>query len=192
MRRLAEKEQSIRAFVNDGYLYERYFRDYGDEWNTLAVALDTLGDSCSALIHFEDVGIGNTIDERYLRFYGLFQAIILQQDAIKHLYWLFVGRKLSSPPTSAWMKLRDLRNMVAGHPIDKDGDPAEGKLRIFVSQRTITSNGFTLLICEQKTGKTRSQQVDFRTSYEAYKIEALAYLSDIENAQIAKWGPLEE
>lgn len=196
MKRLAEKEQGIRAYVNKdyhvGYLYDKQFKDQLDDWYTLTVALDTLGDSCSALIYFENEGIGTSTGEKYLRLYGVLQAIILQQDAINHLYRLFTENKLTIEDTSAWAKIREVRNMATGHPIGKKGKSEEGLLRIFLSQRSITSTGFTLMICEEKTGKTRHQKIDLKTLYEAYKLEALLYLSAIETALIDKWGPMDE
>ncbi len=190
MKRLAEKEQSIRGYVNDAELYDRHFKVHSDDWNRLTAAMDVLGDTCIALMHFEENGIGEPFGENYLRLYGLFQAVILQQDAIQSLFQLIVQSTLSYPAGSFWKQIRDLRNMVAGHPLDKRGAPQQGDLRIFISRISITSNSFDLMICEELTGNIKSQPIGYRTIYEEYKIEALDALSTIENAQIKRWGPL--
>src|SRR6202158_707216 len=71
----------------------------------------------------------------YLMFWGVMQAIFIQQDAISELHRVIVG---SAPPitsNSAWSKLRDKRNVCAGHPANRDrGVPA--------SQRSFMGRSF--------------------------------------------------
>ncbi|HLE86584.1 MAG TPA: hypothetical protein VI727_02845 [Candidatus Brocadiaceae bacterium] len=188
MDRLAQAETNIRKFVNEHDLYEKYFKSFPNDWNLLTVAMDTLGDSTSALTHFERTGIGSDIQEKYLLFYGMFQAIVLQQDAISNLYRIFHRYDLMNSPKSAWQEIRKLRNMATGHPLDKSGSTLEGKLRIFVAQNSISITGFMMIVCEKKTAKTRIQHVDFKTVCDKYKVEALGHLSKIEQVQKSDWS----
>src|SRR3990167_1008111 len=168
MDRLAQAETNIRKFVNEHDLYEKYFKSFPNDWNLLTVAMDTLGDSTSALTHFERTGIGSDIQEKYLLFYGMFQAIVLQQDAISNLYRIFHRYDLMNSPKSAWQEIR--------------------KLRIFVAQNSISITGFMMIVCEKKTAKTRIQHVDFKTVCDKYKVEALGHLSKIEQVQKSDWS----
>jgi hypothetical protein len=52
----------------------------------------------------------------YLEFWGVMQAINIQQDAISELHRVIVGSKPTTGPNSAWSRLRDKRNLCAGHP----------------------------------------------------------------------------
>lgn len=167
-------------------MFELRFASHGDDWNRLCVAMDTLGDTAAALMHFESHGLGSEIDERYLRLYGTFQAIILQQDAIKAIYGVYVGSKLKAPQDSGWQKCRTLRNLAAGHPVDNKN----GEFQVFLSRITITDDGFDLLIAQKGQQELRAEYVDFRTPYNAYKEEALAFLARAEAAQESLGGSL--
>ena len=148
MRRISVAEHQVRALTNQSGMYERIFASRRDEWNLLTVALDTLGASAAALTHFESCGLGSDVDERYIRLYGLFQAVILQQDAISAIYDIYVGSK-QILEESAWQQCRRLRNLAVGHPLDARGGAGQGKLRVFLSRTTITESGFDLLICQK-------------------------------------------
>lgn len=187
MERIALAEQEIRNFVNERDLYDNYFHRLPDDWNLLTAALDTLGDSTAALAHFESTGIGSDIQEKYLRFYGMFQALILQQDAISSLHRIFCKSDLVNPAESSWQEVRRIRNMAIGHPLDRNGSPREGKLRIMVSQPSLSSDGFMMLVSEEKTSKQRSEQVDAKAVRDRYKLEALKYLTLIQESQKSMW-----
>ncbi len=187
MDRIVEAGHRIRSFVNEEHLYDQHFSARLDEWNRVTVAMDTLDDSASALSHFEEYGLGASDSERYLRFYGVFQALILQQDSIQELHRVFQEEELPSE-LPQWRRVRDLRNMATGHPLDKRGTAEEGRLRIFVSQTSISEDGFDLLICKQLTDEQDFESVDFASPYTGYKDEAVQLLAQIESAQSRRWG----
>jgi hypothetical protein len=54
----------------------------------------------------------------YLEIWGIMQALIIQQDAIKEVHKSVCGQPPKIPSPSAWGELRDLRNLCAGHPSD--------------------------------------------------------------------------
>ncbi len=61
----------------------------------------------------------------YIEFWGVMQAIFIQQDAIKELYEVVTGSKPQIAKTSDWMKIRDIRNLCGGHPSKRtQGVPA--------------------------------------------------------------------
>lgn len=187
MHRIADAEQQIRKYVNAQELYELYFEDHLDDWNRLTTAMDLLGDTALALQRYEIQGFGDEDGTKYLLFYGTFQALVLQQDSIRELYSIFCEKQLIPDTNSAWMRIRELRNLAAGHPIDKKGTPDTGNLRIFVSRISISESGFDLIICEETTANTRAESVSLRQPYEVYKNEALNYLDEIRKAQKRRW-----
>jgi len=173
--------------VNGRELFDRHFVGHRDEWNRLTVAMDTLGDSAEALEHFEREGFGSALGKRYLLFYGTLQALILQQESIRTLYTIFCGKPLDTATSSGWKRIREIRNLSAGHPLDKRGSKTTGDLRVFVSRPTISEKGFDLIICEEQTSQTRIESVDLESPYHSYKEEALGHLADVEAAQRRRW-----
>ena len=189
MRRISALEQKIRDYVNNANLLDRYFDSRpDDEWMALCVSMNTLGDTCQALEYYEDYGIGNDYSEKYLKLYGLLQSIFLQQNSIRQIYQIFLGRKLSPKPDSSWTKIRDHRNLIVGHPIEKE-HKGETK-RCFISRVTIQNNGFQLMIWNKEKEQKEFENVNLKTLYEKYKTDAVEYLNNICKAQITKWGAL--
>ncbi|HCL90213.1 MAG TPA: hypothetical protein DHW70_02650 [Candidatus Atribacteria bacterium] len=189
MRQISNLEQKIRDYVNNANLLDRYFYNRpDDEWMALCVSMNTLGDTCQAIEYYEDYGLGDDYSEKYLKLYGLLQAIFLQQNSISQIYQIFLGKDLIPKPNSAWKKIRDLRHLTVGHPEEKK-HKNETK-RCFISRVTIQNNGFDLMIWNKKKGVKEFEKVDLKTLYEEYKTVAVKYLNNICKAQITKWGSL--
>jgi len=189
MRRISALEQQIRTYVNDANLYDRYFDSHlDDEWETLCVSMNILGDTCLALEYYEASGIGDEYGEKYLKLYGMLQAIFLQQDSIRRIYQVFLKSDLQPDSDTAWMRIRELRNLTVGHPVEKR-DKDETK-RCFVSRVTIQNNGFQLMIWNKEKEQKEFEDVNLKSLYEEYKTDAIEYLKSIYQTQIIKWGTL--
>lgn len=186
MKRILFLEQQIRDYINRVKLYDRHFKGHLDEWNALCVAMDTLGDSCLALVYYEASGIGKTDSEKYLKLYGLLQAIFLQQDSIRQLNLVFLGSDLQPDSDSSWKKIRDLRNLTVGHPIERK--EKAGTKRCFISRVTIRNGGFQLIIWNSDREQNEFEDVDLQFLYEQYKLEAIKHLESITQGQIKRWG----
>ncbi len=188
MKRISTLERQIRDNDNKANLYGRFGHDL-DKWNTLCVAMDTLGDSCLALEHYEVFGMGQEDGEKYLKIYGLLQAVVLQQDSIRQLYQVFLGSNLKPDYDSAWGKIRKLRNLTAGHPIEKRPEGKDKKSgrtgiqRCFISRVTICGGGFQLIIWNKDEARDEFVDVDLKGLYQAYKLEAIKYLETILEAK---------
>ncbi len=112
-----------------------------DEVTSAQVALDTAEDTMLALSFYAKRGIGHSEGEKYLRLYGFLQAIHLQQDAIEKLHDLFLGTSLQHSPDSGWRRLRNLRNLTVGHPIEhKRG--GMGVKRSLITRLSLETEGF--------------------------------------------------
>lgn len=183
MKRISDFAQKIRDFVNNNNLYDKYFKKYPDQWSTLCVAMDTLEDSSLAMEHYETSGIGEENGEKYLKLYGLLQAIFLQQDSIRYLYKIFVGSDLL--PGSTWRRIRELRNLTVGHPIEKK-DKTSTK-RCSIARISISSNGFMLMLWNKDENKIEFEDVDLKSLYNLYKSEVARHLESIHNAQVKEW-----
>jgi hypothetical protein len=186
VKRVGKLEQTIRAFVNEAVPND-HFRDHQDEWHSLCVAMDTLGDTVLALLDFEAHGLGSRIGERYLKLYGFLQAVVLQQDSIQKLAELFLGQKFALSDNSGWMDLRELRNLSVGHPIENISNKRGTTKRVFVSRTTISNQGLFLLLWDRRAAARTGLEVDLQTVYTSYKDEAVSYLVSINEGQHRLW-----
>ena len=118
-------------------------------WNMLCSCLDVIEDTDSCLDAFLmtdfdrfDDGDQHLADgNKYMYVYGTLQALVLQQDAVKHL-----AESLKIPYTSdpSLRKIREIRNASVGHPTKQDR-PAEEPIRFnFISRISIGNQGFKL------------------------------------------------
>lgn len=77
--------------------------------------MDSIGDTAAVL----DSGVWRTRSRsfafRYLRLYGLLQAVYAQQDSIIFLWEQVAGRNRRLAGSSAWRELRVFRNDLAAH-----------------------------------------------------------------------------
>ena len=111
----------------------------------------------------------------YIEFWGVMQAIFIQQDAIKELYEAVIGSKPQIAETSDWMKLRDVRNLCAGHPSKRTaGVPA--------TQRTFMGRSFGQYNnIQYELWDARAPQ---QPSHPAFNLSAMISAYDAEGAQI--------
>lgn len=104
---------------------------YGDQckcaWLTTAshkdserccIAKDTIQDTGEALLAHRAAGFSGDGSRRYIEYYGVLQAVYMQQDSIIALHKLFgPSGNIAYSLYPAWSKLRDLRNHTVGHPV---------------------------------------------------------------------------
>jgi len=163
-------------------LYEHHYKELPDEWSMLCIAMDTLDDTGLALEHFERQGLGTGDGEKYLKLYGLLQGIFLQQDSIRHLHKALDARELKPQSDTGWMKIRDLRNLTVGHPIDSSGSKS-----CMISRVTIANNGFQLIVWNKAKKADEIETINFTVLYDQYKSEAIQHLETIYKAEVIKW-----
>lgn len=161
-----------------------YFAEARDDWNKLCVAMDTFEDALLALSDYLSYGLGRNDEERYLRLYGVQQAVFLQQDAIKALFEV-AGALFPPPgPDSAWKKIRELRNLTSGHPIELN---REGSLRRTILTRVSLQSGrLDLLIHDSKTGMN-FPEYNLSEMLANYLAEAVTYTRGLVEAIRTRW-----
>jgi len=184
-------EYEIREIINrnGGEFYEKYFKNHLDDWNVLCASMDTIDDTALAIEYFKETGIGQDDGERYLKLYGLLQAIYLQQDAIKFLFQVIKKcfdeknelRDWSVYQKESWNELRSYRNLSVGHPIENRTFESGRTKRASISQISISSDGFQLVIRDAVTSGEQFQDVQLKDLIESYSSEAEEILADVEN-----------
>jgi hypothetical protein len=78
-----------------------------------------LQDSTESLLAHRQLGFSAQPLSAYLEFWGIMQALIIQQDALCELHEVVLGSRANTLALVAWNELRELRNLCAGHPAKK-------------------------------------------------------------------------
>jgi hypothetical protein len=102
--------------------------------------LDVIGDSDLAIDAYLNSKFGKDDGEKYLKLYGVLQALFVQQDAVTNLCEsLELSNNLIANPKLK--EIRDIRNDSIGHPTKR----GNYKSYHFISRITITKSGFQLI-----------------------------------------------
>ncbi len=176
--------------MNSANLYQRHFKKNPDDWNAVCVALDSIGDTTYALRAYEVGGLGRGDADKYLRLYGMLQAVYLQQDAISYVYRLFVDDVIRHKDDSLWKRLREVRHLVTGHPVEnRDRQTGETK-RTFLTRVSIHDDGFDLIVWNRLRSDDDFLSINLKELYEGFKEEAITHLEHVAARQVDRWGPL--
>lgn len=151
---MSEVSASIRAlreFVNEyADLKYRLMKDL-ESWFRLCSAMDVLEDTDMAIQGYLDADESKTgLGETYLHYYGLFQAMSVQQDAVASVYESLHKVKYDMGPDGplepVW-NVRQTRISAFGHPTERrvrEG-PKDNRIRYCqVCQISMNKNRFQL------------------------------------------------
>lgn len=96
-----------------------------------------LDDSTESLLIHRSRGFSENSFSAYIEFGGIMQAIIIQQDAITEINNAITGKPLCAKKLNlvAWLKVRELRNICAGHPAKKAIPKTLPTVRTFMSRQ---------------------------------------------------------
>ena len=122
----------------------------------------------------------------YLEFWGVMQAIYIQQGAIVQLHRAVVGNNPTIQANSAWSQLRDLRNRCAGHPANRTHG-------VLASQRTFMGRSFGNYDCiryemwDASTGQRSHPTFNLRQMIGDYDGEATTILKAVLSNMESRW-----
>ena len=139
--------QEIRGFVNKPRKQFNLLKNH-KLWNQLCSSLDVIEDSDLAIDAYLNREFSKDDGEKYLRLYGVLQALFLQQDAVINLCEsLGLPNDLITNPKLK--EIRAIRNDSIGHPTKR----GNYKSYHYISRVTITKSGFRL-ISDYENSKT--------------------------------------
>jgi hypothetical protein len=139
--------------------------------------MDIINDAESAMAAYLEHEFPSDTGERYLRIYGVMQALFLQQDALVDLI------KAIHPAKDIFRNdvlkdIRDVRNASIGHPTRLD---RKGKLSAHgIVHNTMTKDGFDLLSYPPPDDKVFTH-VSVRDLIEKQRTETIRILSEVVN-----------
>lgn len=159
-----EHTDRIRELVNDPRKRHALLKD-DDLWSEAASSLDAIDDCEQAISAYAANEVGTSKGAHYLAVYGLLQALYLQQDAVFHLCESLgvkktVGEWMSVHPRLG--DIREIRNASVGHPTKKDRPKSQPTSYNFISQATMSLDGFDLLSWDSQ-GRFQSGRITIPT-----------------------------
>jgi hypothetical protein len=114
----------------------------------------------------------------YIEFWGVMQAIVIQQDAIGELHDAIVGKPPTVPSQSEWKKLRDTRNLCAGHPANH-GHGRSPRKRTYMGRSFGDYECIRCITVDDSSGESTVPHFNLCKMIEDYDLEASAILSDV-------------
>jgi hypothetical protein len=136
MKQIAEiREKIYDHFQSSSACQEFFFGDAQEEkFAAYYTSMYLLQDATDSLMVHRQKDFSNNPFEAYIEFWGVMQAIIIQQDSICELYWAIKNAKLDWSNLTSWKRLRNLRNICAGHPAKKDRPKQSPLTRTFMGR----------------------------------------------------------
>jgi hypothetical protein len=112
----------------------------------------------------------------YIEVWGVMQAVVIQQDALLELAAAIGATK---PATgTAWSAIRDLRNQLVGHPVNKRS-PSKTPLRAFMGRQPKSYRYMTYELWDAAAERTIFPRVNLGQMLDAYEAEAADHLAAI-------------
>jgi hypothetical protein len=157
----------------------------GDDYAACSTSMSLIQDTGEAVEAHLGVDFSSDPMRAYLEFWGVMQAIFVQQDAIHELHRVIAGARPILPQGSAWARLREVGNTCAGHAADRcTGVPT--------TQRTFMGRAFgkydriTYELWEA-SGRTRHPTFNLRRMIHDYDDEAGHILRSVLVTMKVRW-----
>jgi hypothetical protein len=183
MTNVLEKIDEFRDLINDLHRLVDTLIDRGKDWYILCSAMDVISHSENAIIHYENNLETDDLGNIYLSIYGLFQAFVVQQDAVDEIFKILELKKEICPDLDF---IRDIRNDSSGHPVNRN-KVASPRSNFFYSLEW-TKEKFTLNRAyhnDQKDDFIDIYPLDLiqkqRTTINKYLIRLISVLKEREN-----------
>lgn len=171
MGNVSDSIQALRHFVNDNSDFKYRLPKDADSWPRLCSAMDVLEDTDMAISGYLDANINqDKLSEIYLSYYGLFQAMVVQQDAVASAYkslGISFDRTKDADLRHVW-DIRQTRHDAFGHPTDRKlRDRPKGQQRRYcqVVQATMGKASFQLHVVNPaaKKDEDKDEFIDIDT-----------------------------
>ena len=121
-------------------------------WAQLTTSLAVLEDSSLAIDYYIDSEYPEELTGKYLYTYGLLQALYLMEDAIDTISQTLCGKRVNfmTDYPQAY-RVREMRNDVVGHPINRRGESSVRLIQLSLSKKGFEYNKFNFSAFEWET-----------------------------------------
>jgi len=122
----------------------------------------------------------------YLEFWGVMQAIIIQQDAIRELHRAITETSPVVPKPSPWWRMREFRIQSAGHPAGRTfGVPAPQRSFMGRTGRSYARVQYELW--DAHTCQTTHPTINLGHMLDEYDLQAAGLLANILRSMKQQW-----
>lgn len=188
MKSIGDRRSEIYDFFHTNMACKEYFFAHEAEYVAYYNSMYLLQDSTESLHHHRERGFSSDPLLAYLEFWGVMQAVIIQQDSISEIHAVIRGEALDADAKNlkSWLEVRKLRNVCAGHPAKKDRPRTKPLTRTFMGR---AFGGYSAITFEQwKQGDgTTHPRVNLGALLDSYAIEAEAQLASVLAEMKSRW-----
>jgi hypothetical protein len=122
----------------------------------------------------------------YLEFWGVMQALVMQQDAIRELHKAVIGTSAQVDQLISWWAIRHKRDACVGHPAKRSqGVPAVQ--RTFMGRMFGDYQHIRYELWDAKTGQTTHPVFDLQKLINSYDEEASQILRCVLDHMVIRW-----
>jgi len=185
---MLDRREEIYNHFHASQACQQYFFDPAHEAEYVAYynSMYLLLDSTESLWLHRREGFSRDPHHAYLELWGIFQAVIIQQDSIAEIHHAITGAELDTKPLAAWNEVRHLRNVCAGHPSRRNRPKTLPLTRTFMGRMFGCYDSFKYEQWAQGTGTTHPE-VNLGVMFDAHAREAEALLSKILAVMRKRW-----
>ena len=136
MDQLLETRQKIYDYFQSSDACQEFFFNCSREERYAAyyTSMYLISDATESIRSHRRKGFSKDPLEAYLEFWGVMQAITIQQDSICELYKAVNDKQLHWKGVKSWEQIRELRHICAGHPAKKDRPKKKPLTRTFMAR----------------------------------------------------------
>ena len=147
-----------------------------DRFAQYETAMLLMQDTGEALWSHRERDFSSRALEAYIEVWGVLQAVVIQQDALLELVAALGAPK---PATgSAWSAIRDLRNQLVGHPINKRSSTRTTR-RAFMGRQPKSYRYLSYELWDAGADRTTFPRVNLGQLLDAYESEAADHLAEV-------------
>jgi hypothetical protein len=190
LRDLLLVREDIYTHFQDSKSCDDYFiceEENLDKYAAYYTSMYLLQDTAESLICHRDTGFSSDPFKAYIEFWGVMQALIIQQDALKELHSVFFDEEDWPMESEAWREIRKLRNQCAGHPV-RQGKDSESIKRAFMGRNFGTYEAITFEQWTKGTRKISHTTFDLGNLIDRYVANAKDLLEDILVEMKRRWS----
>ncbi len=188
MQQVATRRDEIYNYFHGSNSCQQFFFAAAQEERYAAyyTSMYLLQDTTESLVAHRSKGFSSDPFEAYIEFWGVMQAIFIQQDSLSELYEAVIGAALDARSLTSWQALRNLRNTCAGHPAKKERPMSSPLSRTFMGR---SFGNYSAVTYEQwQSGRGVSHPVvDIGALIDSYAAEAESQLALVLHSMRSQW-----
>jgi hypothetical protein len=188
MNKLLQAREQIYDYFHSSSAMQSYFiqTQREDAYSAYYTSMYLIQDTGEAVFSHMQADFSKDPMKAYIEFWGVMQAIFIQQEAIQELHLAVVGNKLRTLSLPSWNAVREKRNLCSGHPSNLSRGPSAPQ-RAFMGRGFGRYDSITYEVWDAHTRSRTHPTFNLGTLIGAYEAEAEKILLDILVVMKRQW-----